>query len=237
MLRVEHIYCSYGSLPVLRDVSVSVEPGEIVAVIGANGAGKSTLLRTISGLIHPNQGRVTFDGRDITNAHPEKVVALGVSQVCEGRQVFAGLTVLDNLELGTFHRYRKASRKDFAEDLKRVFSLFPRLEERIEQRAGTLSGGEQQMLAIGRALMARPNMLLMDEPSLGLAPLIRNMIFDVTVALNKAGTSILLVEQNARAALAMADRAYVLEIGRVALSGSGKELMNNEEVKRSYLGI
>jgi branched-chain amino acid transport system ATP-binding protein len=234
MLRADGLEVGYGALTVLRDVSLHVESGEIVAIIGANGAGKSTLLKAISGLLPASRGQIWFQDREITRLPPHRIVAAGIAQVPEGRQVFAELSVADNLELGAFSWARGGGRA--ADELARVYALFPRLRERAAQQAGTLSGGEQQMLAIGRALMARPKLLLLDEPSLGLAPLVVRTIFDAIAQLKQAELAILLVEQNARAALAMADRAYVLETGRVVSEGTGRALLEDEQVQRSYLG-
>ena len=234
MLRVDGLEVGYGPLTVVRDVSLHVDGGEIVAVIGGNGAGKTTLLKGVSGVLPPARGRVHFDGADITRAPPHAIVRRGVVQVPEGRQVFAELTVRDNMELGAFAWSRGGAARQA--ELERVFELFPILRERASQLAGTLSGGQQQMLAIGRALMARPKLLLLDEPSLGLAPMVVKTIFQVIVELKQRGLGILLVEQNARAALAMANRAYVLETGRVTAEGSGQVLLHDDQVRRSYLG-
>jgi branched-chain amino acid transport system ATP-binding protein len=234
MLRVEALEVGYGALTVLRDVNLHVESGEIVAIIGANGAGKSTLLKAISGLLPASQGSIRFEAAEITRLPPHRIVAAGIAQVPEGRQVFAELTVRDNLELGAFTWARGGNRQ--LDELEQVYALFPRLRERAAQHAGTLSGGEQQMLAIGRALMARPKLLLLDEPSLGLAPLLVKTIFDAIAQLKQADRAIVLVEQSARAALAMADRAYVLETGRVVGEGTGHALLQDEQVQRSYLG-
>jgi len=221
-------------LTVLRDVSISVDVGQIVSLIGANGAGKTTLLRTISGVIPASSGAITLDDDNLTRRSVHEIVRLGVAHVPEGRQVFGGLTVRDNLELGAITWSRNAD--DRADDTDRVMALFPRLRERSRQLAGTLSGGEQQMLAIGRSLMARPRVLLLDEPSLGLAPMVVTMIFETIVQLKSNDLAILLVEQNARAALAMADHAYVLETGSVVISGPGAKLLDNERVQEIYLG-
>jgi branched-chain amino acid transport system ATP-binding protein len=233
MLRVERLEVGYGPLTVLRGISLSVQRGEIVAVVGANGAGKSTLLKAISGLL-PVSGAIHFQGVDITRLAPHRIVALGIAQVPEGRQLFADLTVRDNLELGAFAWARGSDRK--WGDMERVFEIFPVLLERSRQLAGTLSGGEQQMLAIGRALMARPKLLLLDEPSLGLAPMLVKTIFEVIFRLKQADLAIVLVEQNARAALAMADRGYILETGRIVGEGPGRVLLEDQQVQRSYLG-
>jgi branched-chain amino acid transport system ATP-binding protein len=233
LLEVEGLDVFYGAVHALRGVSLAAEGGEIVTLIGANGAGKTTLLRTVSGLIPPRAGTVRFDGRDIGHLPPHEIVALGVSQSPEGRMVFANLTVEDNLELGA---YRRKDRAAILADRDQVFRLFPRLQERRRQSAGTLSGGEQQMLAIGRALMSRPRLLLLDEPSLGLAPLLVREIFKTIVEINHRGVTVLLVEQNAHMALSVAGRGYVLETGRVKLEDRADRLLQNEEVKRAYLG-
>ncbi len=226
-----HVY--YGNIHALKGVSLHVEAGEIVALLGANGAGKSTTLKTVSGLLRPRSGSVRLEGEDLTRTPPHRIVERGVVQVPEGRRVFGQLTVLENLEMGAFTR---TDPQGVREDLERVFSLFPRLKERAGQVAGTLSGGEQQMLAIGRALMARPRALLMDEPSMGLAPLLVEQIFDAIQEINRQGTTILLVEQNAYMALQVAHRGYVLQTGEVVLSGPAEQLRENPEVKRAYLG-
>ncbi len=234
MLEIQELVTCYGRIEALKGVSLSVEPGSIVSIIGANGAGKSTLLRTISGLLKPRAGKITFLGEDITGRPPEKIVSWGISQVPEGRQVFGPLNVLDNLLLGTYPR--KIKRNQLNGEVERIYSLFPILHKRKKQAAGTLSGGEQQMLAIARALMAKPKLLLMDEPSMGLAPLVVREIFRVTKELAQAGTTILLVEQNARAALQISDKGYVMEIGKIVLEGKSQDLLAHEEVKRAYLG-
>lgn len=233
MLQIDHIDVFYGAIHALKGVSLEVQTGEIVTLIGANGAGKSTTLRTISGLLAPKAGTITFLGADITGKKAHEIVKDGISQVPEGRRVFAEMTVLENLELGAFTRTDKAG---VASDLEMVFARFPRLKERRAQLAGTLSGGEQQMLAMGRALMSRPKLLLLDEPSMGLAPLLIREIFDIIVDINKEGTTVLLVEQNANMALSIASRAYVLETGRITLSGAAKELAASEDVRKAYLG-
>jgi branched-chain amino acid transport system ATP-binding protein len=233
MLEVEGLDVYYGAVHALKGLTLRAEQGEIVTLIGANGAGKSTLLRTISGIVRPRAGRVTFEGRDITRVPPHDIVGLGVSQSPEGRMVFANLSVEDNLELGA---YRRKDRAGIAADRERAFELFPRLRERRRQSAGTLSGGEQQMLAIGRALMSRPRLLLLDEPSLGLAPLLVREIFKTIREINAAGVTVLLVEQNAHMALSVAGRGYVLETGRVRLEDRADRLLQNEEVRRAYLG-
>jgi branched-chain amino acid transport system ATP-binding protein len=233
LLEVEGLDVYYGAVHALKGVSLHAEPGEIVTLIGANGAGKTTLLRTISGLIRARAGTVRFDGRDLTRVPPHEIVGLGISQSPEGRMVFANLSVEDNLELGA---YRRRDRAGILADRERVYSLFPRLMERRRQNAGTLSGGEQQMLAIGRALMSRPRLLLLDEPSLGLAPLLVREIFKTIVEINRAGVTVLLVEQNAHMALTIAGRGYVLETGHVRLTDRAASLLQNDEVKRAYLG-
>jgi branched-chain amino acid transport system ATP-binding protein len=233
LLEVEALEVYYGAVHALKHFALRAEQGEIVTLIGANGAGKTTLLRAISGLVRARSGRVLFEGRDITRLPPHEVVGLGISQSPEGRMVFANLTVEDNLELGA---YRRQDRAGIAADRERVFALFPRLLERRRQNAGTLSGGEQQMLAIGRALMSRPRLLLLDEPSLGLAPLLVREIFKTIVEINRAGVTVLLVEQNAHMALSVAGRGYVLETGRVRLEDRAASLLQNDEVKRAYLG-
>ncbi len=233
MLKVNNIDVFYGAIHALHDVSIEVNQGEIVTLIGANGAGKSTTLRTISGLLTPKKGEVTFEGQNIAGLAPHKIVSLGLSQVPEGRRVFANMSVLENLELGAYLRNDKAG---IEQDMQDVFKKFPRLLERKEQLSGTLSGGEQQMLAMGRALMSRPKLLLLDEPSMGLAPLLVKEIFNIIQEINQSGTTVLLVEQNAHMALSIAHRAYVLETGKIALAGSAKELANSEEVRKAYLG-
>ena len=234
LLQLAGVDVAYGDLPALRDVDLVVEPGETVSVVGANGAGKTTMLRTISALLRPRRGEVRFEGERIDRLPCHRVVERGVVHVPEGRKIFPSLTVRENLELGSYTRTAKARR---AESLDRVLTLFPRLRERAAQAAGTLSGGEQQMLAIGRALMTLPKLLMLDEPSLGLAPLIVQEIFHTITEINRAGTTVLLVEQNTRQALALSRRGYVLENGRVALVGSGAELLGNEHVRKAYLGL
>jgi branched-chain amino acid transport system ATP-binding protein len=233
LLQLDDVQAGYGVIDVLKGVSLAVHPGEIVAVLGANGAGKSTTLMTISGINPCRSGRIVFDGAPIQNHPPHEIVRLGISQAPEGRRIFARLTVRENLDMGAFQRIDGASLK---EDLERIFAVFPVLKERQSQLGGTLSGGEQQMLAISRALMARPRLLLLDEPSLGLAPMIVTKIFDIIREINQQGTTILLVEQNANMALHVAHRGYVLETGRIVLADNAKNLMNNERVKKSYLG-
>jgi branched-chain amino acid transport system ATP-binding protein len=234
LLQLAGVDVAYGDLPALREVDLVVEPGETVSVVGANGAGKTTMLRTISALLRPRRGEVRFEGERIDRLPCHRVVERGVVHVPEGRKIFPSLTVRENLELGSYTRAAKVRR---AESLDRVLTLFPRLRERAAQAAGTLSGGEQQMLAIGRALMTLPKLLMLDEPSLGLAPLIVHEIFHTITEINRAGTTVLLVEQNTRQALALSRRGYVLENGRVALVGSGAELLGNEHVRKAYLGL
>ena len=233
MLKIDDINVYYGAIHALKGISLEVDEGEIVTLIGANGAGKSTTLRTISGLLKPKTGGIVFQGQDIAGVPAHEIVKRGISQVPEGRRIFAEMTVMENLDLGAFTRKDKDG---IAADLRHVFELFPRLEERRDQVAGTLSGGEQQMLAMGRALMSRPKLLLLDEPSMGLAPLLIREIFNIIVDINKSGTTVLLVEQNANMALSIASRAYVLETGRITLSGPAAELAASEEVKKAYLG-
>ena len=233
LLSVRDIETYYGSIQALKQISIEVREGEIVTLIGANGAGKSTTLRSINGLNHPRRGRISFQGRDITNEPAHSVVKLGIAQSPEGRKLFPRMTVVENLEMGAFQR---SDRAGIREDMDRVFDLFPRLQERRHQKAGTLSGGEQQMCAIGRALMARPTLLMLDEPSMGLAPIFVERIFETIVEVNKQGTTILLVEQNALMALDVASRGYVLEIGRVALADDARALRENEQVRKAYLG-
>lgn len=236
MLTVDSISAHYDGVRALHKVSLEEREGEIVALIGGNGAGKTTLLNIISGVVRPFSGRIFFKGEDITSFSPERIVGQGIGQVPEGRLLFGPLTVYENLELGAYKRRKKEKKKDVSEDFDYVFQLFPVLNKRIEQKAGTLSGGEQQMLAIGRGLMGKPILMLLDEPSLGLAPLVMQEIFHVIRRLKTEGTTILLVEQNARAALKISDRAYVLEAGRIRVKGSANDLLENEEVKRAYLG-
>jgi len=236
MLRIKNLQSGYGKLTVLRKVTMHVSPGEIVSIIGANGAGKTTLLKTICGLLRARDGEILFNKQDIRSLSTERVVFLGCSLIPEGRQVFAPMTVKENLVLGGYVQYRRRLRDEVRKDLDRMFELFPRLKERQKQLAGTLSGGEQQMLAIARALMARPKMIMMDEPSMGLAPLVVRDIFGIVTRLRDEGNTVLLVEQNARAALAVADRGYVLETGRIILEGMAEDLLANREVQRAYLG-
>lgn len=233
LLEVRNLEVHYGVIQALKGISFEVEEGEIIALIGANGAGKTTTLHTISGILQSSGGNIIYEGRDITKLPAHKIVALGISQVPEGRRVFAQLSVLENLKLGAYIRKDKAG---IEADLKNIYERFPRLEERKNQLAGTLSGGEQQMLAMGRALMARPRIILMDEPSMGLSPIYVSEIFDIIKSVNETGTTVLLVEQNAKKALSIANRAYVLETGGIALSGDAGELMNNDTVRKAYLG-
>ena len=233
MLQVKDIDVYYGAIHALKKMSLEVEQGSIVTLIGANGAGKTTTLKTISGILRPRSGSVFFKDIDISKVAPEKIVGMGISQVPEGRRVFASMSVLENLEMGAYLRKNK---KEIADDMDNVFVRFPRLKERRKQMAGTLSGGEQQMLAIGRALMARPQLLLMDEPSMGLAPLLVKEIFTIIKDINERGTTILLVEQNAHMALSIADKAYVIETGEIVLKGSAEQLLTSEDVKKAYLG-
>jgi branched-chain amino acid transport system ATP-binding protein len=233
ILELEDVHVYYGAIHAVKGISLDVHEGEVVTLIGANGAGKSTTLRAINGLNRAREGRIAFQGHDITSAKPHEVVGLGISQSPEGRRLFPRMSVLENLEMGTFQRKDRSSHDD---DLERVFRLFPRLHERRSQKAGTLSGGEQQMCAIGRALMAHPKLLLLDEPSMGLAPILVERIFEIIVEINRAGTPVLLVEQNALMALDVAERGYVMETGRIALSGPASELKTNEQVRKTYLG-
>ncbi|MBR3311013.1 MAG: ABC transporter ATP-binding protein [Solobacterium sp.] len=233
MLKVENLVVKYGMIEAIKGISFEVRDGEIVTLIGANGAGKTTTMHTISGLIRPASGTIYMDGQDITKVPSHRIVSMGLAQVPERRRVFAQQTVEENLILGAFTR---KDTEGIKEDMKKVFERFPRLEERSKQLAGTLSGGEQQMLAMGRALMARPKILLMDEPSMGLSPLLVREIFRIIEDIHKNGTTVLLVEQNARMALAVADRAYVLETGKITLEGTGSELAKSEKVRKAYLG-
>ena len=233
VLQLDEVHVYYGAIHALKGVSLRVKAGEIVTLIGANGAGKSTTLRAINGLNRPRQGTIRFQGADITQSLPHQIVKSGVAQSPEGRRLFPRMSVTENLEMGAFQR---SDKENFAEDMDRVFELFPRLHERRAQKAGTMSGGEQQMCAIGRALMARPKLLLLDEPSMGLAPIFVDRIFETIVEVNKQGTPVLLVEQNALMALDVAQRAYVMETGRIALEGPASELKTNEQVRKTYLG-
>ena len=234
MLEVKNIRVCYDEVPALHDVSFQVNEGEIVSIVGSNGAGKSTILKTISGLLHPVSGEIWFNGERIDRYPPYAIVAKGIAHVPEGRRIFSRMTVLENLLLGAYTRKSQAER---AETLERIFELFPILAERKNQRAGTLSGGEQQMLAIARGLMSRPKLLMLDEPSLGLMPILVTKLFDTIKRINEEGITILLVEQNVREALELADRAYVLVTGTIALEGTGEELLENEMVKKAYLGM
>ncbi len=236
ILELEDVHTYYGSIQALKGISIEVKDGEIVTLIGANGAGKSTTLRSINGLNSPRRGRIRFQGRDITHASAHDIVEQGISQSPEGRRLFPRMSVLENLEMGTFQRADRGDRKAVNQDLERVYELFPRLNERKTQKAGTLSGGEQQMVAIGRALMARPKLLLLDEPSMGLAPIFVERIFEIIREINSQGTPILLVEQNALMALDVASRGYVLETGKIALADDAKKLKQNEDVRKTYLG-
>jgi branched-chain amino acid transport system ATP-binding protein len=233
VLRVEDVHTFYGSIEALKGISLDVHEGEIVTLIGANGAGKSTTLRSINGLNHPRKGKIFFQGTDVTSMPPHQIVKRGISQSPEGRKLFSRMSVTENLEMGAFQRTDRAG---IREDMDRVFSLFPRLAERRTQKAGTMSGGEQQMLAIGRALMARPKLLMLDEPSMGLAPILVEKIFEIVKEINEQGTPILLVEPNALMALDTADRGYVLETGKIVLADDAKALRKNEQVRKTYLG-
>jgi branched-chain amino acid transport system ATP-binding protein len=233
MLKIENLQAAYGSIIALRGVSLEVGENEIVAVIGANGAGKSTLLRSLSGLLPKRGGTVTFMGKDITKASSDQIVRMGLIQVPEGRQIFNEMSVLENLRMGAFARSKK---EDLQQDIDHVFSLFPRLRERSSQKGGSLSGGEQQMLSLSRALMSRPKLLMLDEPSMGLAPIIVESIFDIITQINREGIPIILIEQDALMALEIADRAYVLETGRIALEGRTEDLINNDRMREVYLG-
>lgn len=233
MLEVKDLKVNYGMIQAIKGVSFHVEQGEVIALIGANGAGKTTILHTITGLLSPKEGSVMFEGTDITKIPPHKIVSMGMAHVPEGRRVFAHLTVLQNLKMGAYTRKDKA---EMQETLEMVYQRFPRLKERENQVAGTLSGGEQQMLAMGRALMSHPKIILMDEPSMGLSPIYVNEIFEIIQEVSKGGTTVLLVEQNAKKALSIADRAYVLETGNIALEGKASDLLNNDDIKKAYLG-
>ncbi len=232
-LEVDHIDVYYGAIHALKGLSLEVEEGSIVTLIGANGAGKTTTLKSISGVLRPKNGSIRFQGKDLNKIPPEKIVGMGICHVPEGRRVFASMSVMENLEMGAYLRRDKAG---IADDLDNVFERFPRLKERVKQLAGTLSGGEQQMLAIGRALMSHPQLLLMDEPSMGLAPILVQEIFNIIKDINQKGTTILLVEQNANMALSIANKAYVIETGQIVLSGDAHELSQSDEVKKAYLG-
>lgn len=233
MLTVTDLQVYYGVIQAIKGISFSVNQGEIIALIGANGAGKTTTLHTVTGLIQPRAGKIEFEGKDITKMPAHKIVSLGMAHVPEGRRIFQQLTVLDNLKLGA---YTRKDKKKIADTLEMVYRRFPRLEERKKQIAGTLSGGEQQMLAMGRALMSEPKIIVMDEPSMGLSPLFVTEIFDIIREISEGGTTVLLVEQNAKKALSIADRAYVLETGKIVLSGNAQDLMNDDSVKKAYLG-
>lgn len=233
MLKVENLVVNYGMIQALKGISFEVNEGEVIALIGANGAGKTTTLQTISGMLSPTSGKVLLEGTDITKIPGHKIVSMGLAHVPEGRRVFGGLTVLENLKMGA---YTRSSKTEIAESFERIYASFPRLKERQNQLAGTLSGGEQQMLAMGRALMSKPRIVLMDEPSMGLSPIYVDEIFNIIEEISKAGTTVLLVEQNAKKALAIADRAYVLETGNIVLSGNADALMNDDSIKKAYLG-
>jgi len=232
MLKVEDLHVYYGSIHAIKGISFTVEEGEIVTLIGANGAGKSTTLNTVGGLLKPRHGSISFEGKNILNVAANKVVSQGMALCPEGRRVFLHMTVLENLEMGAYTR----PADEVEESLEKVYELFPRLKERYRQIAGTLSGGEQQMLAMGRALMSKPKLMMLDEPSMGLAPILVDQIFEIIESMNERGTTILLVEQNAQMALSIANRAYVLETGRITMSGDARELLKSEEVKKAYLG-
>lgn len=233
MLRVESINVFYGAIHALKNVSFEVNEGEVVSLIGANGAGKTTIMHTLSGLLRSSGGKIWLQGTDITSVPAERIVGMGLAQVAEGRRIFGRMSVLENLTMGAYLRQDK---KEIAEDIEKMYHRFPRLKERSKQLAGTMSGGEQQMLAIARALMSRPKLLLMDEPSMGLAPILVNEIFHIIKDINKQGMTVLLVEQNANKVLSIADRAYVLETGGIVMSGSGEELLHNDRVRQAYLG-
>jgi len=233
MLEIKDLHVYYGMIQAIQGIDFHVNQGEVVALIGANGAGKTTILHTVSGLLQANAGTITFEGQDITKVPGHKIVSMGMAHVPEGRRVFSQLTVLQNLKMGA---YTRSDKTEIEETLEMVYSRFPRLKERKNQIAGTLSGGEQQMLAMGRALMSHPKIILMDEPSMGLSPIFVNEIFDIIKSVSESGTTVLLVEQNAKKALSIADRAYVLETGKIALEGNAKELLNNDSIKKAYLG-
>lgn len=233
MLEVKDLEVYYGVIQAIKGISFEVNQGEVIALIGANGAGKTTTLQTITGMLQAKKGQILFEGQDITKMPGHKIVSMGMAHVPEGRRVFADLTVLENLKLGA---YTRKDKNEIAETLKKVYQSFPRLEERKNQSAGTLSGGEQQMLAMGRALMSRPKIILMDEPSMGLSPIMVNEIFDIIRSVSESGTTVLLVEQNAKKALSIADRAYVLETGKIVLEGKAKDLLEDDSIKKAYLG-
>ena len=233
MLEVKDLEVYYGMIQAIKGVSFEVNEGEVIALIGANGAGKTTILHTITGLLAPKKGSVVFEGKELTKIPPHKIVSLGMAHVPEGRRVFAELTVLENLMMGA---YTRSDKKEIEDSIQMVYERFPRLRERKHQMAGTLSGGEQQMLAMGRALMSKPKIIVMDEPSMGLSPILVNEIFDIIQAVSEAGTTVLLVEQNAKKALSIADRAYVLETGNIILEGNANDLLNDDSVKKAYLG-
>ena len=233
MLEVKDLEVYYGVIQAIKGVSFQVNQGEVIALIGANGAGKTTILHTITGLLSPKRGSVMFEGKEITKVPAHKIVSMGMAHVPEGRRVFAELSVYENLKMGA---YTRKDKKEIEESLANVYKRFPRLEERKNQMAGTLSGGEQQMLAMGRALMSKPKIILMDEPSMGLSPILVNEIFDIIQAVSESGTTVLLVEQNAKKALGIADRAYVLETGKIVLEGKSEELLENDSIKKAYLG-
>ena len=233
MLEVKDLQVYYGMIQAIKGISFEVNQGEVIALIGANGAGKTTILHTVTGLIAPKAGQIFFEGQDITKTPAHKIVSMGMAHVPEGRRVFAQLSVYDNLKMGA---YTRKDKDEIRENLQMVYERFPRLEERKTQMAGTLSGGEQQMLAMGRALMSHPKIILMDEPSMGLSPIFVNEIFDIIQEVSKSGTTVLLVEQNAKKALSIADRAYVLETGKIVLEGKASDLLNNDSIKKAYLG-
>ena len=233
MLEIKDLEVYYGMIQAIKGVSFDVNEGEVIALIGANGAGKTTILHTITGLLSPKKGSVLFEGQDITKIPAHKIVSLGMAHVPEGRRVFAQMTVYQNLKMGA---YTRSSKEEIEANLEKVYKRFPRLEERKNQLAGTLSGGEQQMLAMGRALMSNPKIILMDEPSMGLSPILVNEIFDIIQSVSASGTTVLLVEQNAKKALSIADRAYVLETGKIVMSGEASKLMNDDSIKKAYLG-
>ncbi|WP_303864175.1 ABC transporter ATP-binding protein [Alkalibaculum bacchi] len=234
MLEVKNLNVHYGSIHAIKNISFDVKQGEIVTLIGANGAGKTTILQTLSRMIKPTDGMILFKEQDIEKVSPQKMVSIGMGHVPEGRRIFAQMTVLENLEMGAYSR--KSNKAEFSKDLELVFKRFPRLKERIKQLAGTLSGGEQQMLAIGRTIMSHPELILLDEPSMGLAPILVDEIFNIIEEINKTGTTILLVEQNANRALQIADRGYVLETGKIVIQGDAKDLIENDDIKKAYLG-